>query len=51
MIEWFTKVFTHEDDPVYRCDIYITDGCSHVDGMLCNMKTCNILKDYKELEQ
>ena len=23
-------------------------SCVHVDGYLCDMKTCNILKDYKE---
>ncbi len=34
-------------DPVYSCDFYKTKGCSHVDGFLCDMKTCSILKDFK----
>ena len=29
-----------ENDPVYSCEIYKKEGCVHVDGMLCNMKTC-----------
>lgn len=34
-------------DPVYNCDVYRKEGCSHVDGMLCDMKTCKILADYR----
>ena len=30
-------------DPVKHCLIYKAVGCAHVDGMLCNMKTCNIV--------
>jgi len=33
-------------DPVYYCDVYKKKGCSHVDGFLCNMDTCNILEQY-----
>ena len=35
------------NDPVYLCEYYKKNGCSHVDGMLCNMKSCNILGDFK----
>ncbi len=31
------------NDPVYKCEVYKTKGCSHVDGFLCNMKTCDII--------
>lgn len=34
-------------DPVYNCDVYRKEVCSHVDGMQCDMKTCKILSDYK----
>lgn len=29
-------------DPVRHCKVYKTVGCAHVDGMLCNMKTCDV---------
>jgi len=35
-------------DPVYKCIVYTSIGCSHVDGYLCDMSTCNILKDFKK---
>lgn len=38
--------FLYEDDPVYNCDVHKDIGCSHVDGMFCDMKNCIILKDY-----
>ena len=22
------------NDPVYNCEVYMTEGCSHIDGML-----------------
>jgi hypothetical protein len=31
-----------KDDPVLHCNVYKTVGCAHVDGMLCNMKTCDV---------
>ena len=39
-------------DPVHNCDVYKKLGCSHVDGVECDMKTCSILTDYrlKELQ-
>ena len=36
-----------EDDPVYSCEFYLENGCSHVDGYLCKMSTCNILEEFK----
>jgi hypothetical protein len=37
-----------ENDPIYNCQVYNTVGCSHVDGLLCDMETCNILKEHRE---
>ena len=34
-------------DPVKYCLVYKEEGCSHVDGYLCNMHTCSIRKNYK----
>lgn len=41
------------NDPVHSCLVYKRHGCAHIDGYLCNMKTCNMLEDYKlrELER
>jgi len=36
------------DDPVTQCQCYVEQGCSHVDGMHCEMKSCTILKDYRK---
>jgi hypothetical protein len=35
------------DDPVRHCDVYKAEGCAHVDGFLCDMKTCKILADHR----
>ena len=39
------------NDPVKSCEIYKTRGCSHVDGILCDMKTCKELKEYRMLHE
>ena len=33
-------------DPVKKCEVYKKKGCSHVDGIHCDMKTCDILAQY-----
>lgn len=33
-------------DPVRHCNVYRAEGCSHVDGFLCDMETCDILKNF-----
>ena len=41
----------YKNDPVKNCAVYkdIDNGrCAHVDGFLCDMKTCIILKDYNK---
>jgi hypothetical protein len=38
-------------DPVKSCEVYKEIGCAHVDGCLCFMPTCQILKDYRDENQ
>ena len=33
-------------DPTRMCKMYVEQGCSHIDGMQCNIKTCTMLRDY-----
>lgn len=33
-------------DPVRKCLLYRNEGCSHVDGYLCDFHTCKMRKDY-----
>jgi len=35
-----------DSDPVEMCSIYKEQGCSHVDGLLCDFPECQMLKDY-----
>lgn len=35
-------LFGENKDPVKECEVYLNEGCSHVDGYFCNMTTCNI---------
>ena len=37
-----------QKDPVRHCDVYKEQGCSHVDGFLCDMETCDILQKWKD---
>jgi len=39
-----------KNDPVHSCDVYKSKGCAHIDGMLCDMKTCPILEEFRENE-
>lgn len=41
-------IFGRKDDPIKHCNVYKKEGCAHVDGPLCNMKTCEILSKFKE---
>ena len=36
-----------ENDPVYKCDLYKDQGCSHVDGFLCDYPDCEMNRKYK----
>lgn len=35
-------------DPVHGCELYKEQGCSHVDGMLCDFPKCSMLNDYRK---
>jgi len=35
-------------DPVKHCEVYKKQGCSHVDGIGCNMNNCLIRKQKYE---
>jgi hypothetical protein len=37
-----------EQDPVYHCEVYNEIGCSNIDGLLCDMSICRVLKDYRK---
>ena len=50
--KWLKEIFDcirylNVYDPARCCDVYKKQGCSHVDGFLCDVKTCGILKKYK----
>jgi hypothetical protein len=36
-------------DPVKYCELYRDSGCSHVDGFLCHLETCEERLEYVEL--
>lgn len=42
------KIVDKMNDPVLSCSVYKEIGCCHVDGYLCDMKTCPTLKEYKK---
>ena len=35
-------------DPVKNCEVYKMERCSHVDGLLCDMKICSTLEQYRK---
>ena len=47
------KISRRPNDPVYFCELYRRDGCSHVDGFLCDFDTCKERKEFeiRKLEQ
>ncbi len=38
----------NNDDPTRLCQCYVEKGCSHIDGMHCDMKSCTILEEYRK---
>lgn len=34
-------------DPVKHCTLYKDEGCSHVDGILCDFDTCSMRINYE----
>lgn len=47
-IKWWLGERTK--DPVHSCALYKAEGCSHVDGMLCDFPECQMLKDWKNAD-
>ena len=55
-MNWIKKIIhwhkhLRDNDPLYSCEVYKdkkNGSCSHIDGCLCDMKTCNILADYRD---
>jgi len=45
------RIFNDPTDPVRHCDLYKSEGCAHVDGFLCDMKTCKELAEYRAAPQ
>lgn len=41
----FHFLYFGKDDPMKHCEVYKSKGCSHIDGMLCDMRKCKILKN------
>ena len=44
LIEHFQKALL--SDPVKYCQVYKEIGCAHVDGYLCDMRTCDIRQKF-----
>lgn len=49
LIEIALSLLSSKDDPVRECEVYRQSGCAHVDGPLCDMKTCPELAQRWEL--
>ncbi len=48
LLRWFDIYSAFKKyDPVKKCEVYRLEGCSHVDGFLCDMKTCTTLEQYR----
>jgi len=47
---WIYDLISGKDDPVRQCIVYKSIGCIHVDGFLCDMNTCGMLSNLKEIE-
>lgn len=36
------------NDPVKKCELYKKEGCSHVDGILCDYPKCSMLEAFRK---
>ena len=43
---WAKFKFYHDNDPVKKCELYLAEGCSHVDGPLCDFPKCSMRNAY-----
>jgi len=44
--KYWADLAANAKDPVKSCQVYKSEGCTHVGGMLCNMGTCSILSAF-----
>ncbi len=49
IVRLVTSMFESSSDPVKNCNLYKQIGCAHVDGYLCDMKTCSARKEFDEM--
>jgi len=40
--------FFSKNDPMESCELYKAEGCSHVDGYMCDYPSCTMNKEYLE---
>ena len=43
---WKRFWWYYNNDPVKKCNLHINEGCSHVDGLLCNYLYCDMMQEY-----
>jgi len=52
LLNWFKDIRDCANnipvDPIHHCEIYRSHGCSHVDGFLCNVSTCDELHVFRK---
>lgn len=41
---WYYKF--RNSDPVKKCPVYLNEGCSHVDGIICPFPNCSLVNEY-----
>ena len=34
--------------PSNDCDVYLNEGCTHIDGFLCDYPNCSILNEHRQ---
>lgn len=42
------KNLTRKTDPVKHCSVYKEEGCSHVDGYLCDFPACSMYQEHQQ---
>lgn len=50
-MKWLKNLLDDPNDPVKHCDLYrdkAAGSCAHVDGPLCDLPCCSMLKDYRD---
>jgi hypothetical protein len=47
MFKFLKSIFCiNKNDPFYKCKLYRNEGCSHIDGILCDFPKCEINREY-----